>query len=156
MKMTMINSGLKRLIHDVYGYESPYSLFHIASQRWCQDVNYHFYMVHRVTALCSEGLMFRRSYVWKVLCLEGSIIRRFYIQKVLCSENICSEGPIFGRFYVQKVLYSDVLRRSYIFRKSFVLCCNKLTTFSFRYRTPPHFATTPTRYNNWIHYLYKH
>ena len=57
--------------------------------------------------LCSEGSIFRRSYVQKVLCSEGSIFRRSYVQKVLCSENICSKGPIFRRFYVQKVLYSE-------------------------------------------------
>ena len=39
-----------------------------------------------VTALCSEGPMFRRSYVQKVLCSEGSIFRRFYVENVLCSE----------------------------------------------------------------------
>ena len=48
------------------------------------------------------------------LCSEGSIFRRFYVQKVLCSEKNCSKGPIFRRFYVQKVLYSDLFRRSYI------------------------------------------
>ena len=48
-----------------------------------------------VTALCSEGPMFRRSYVQKVLCSEGPLFRRFYVQKVLCSE-----GSIFRRFYV--------------------------------------------------------
>ena len=58
-----------------------------------------------VTALCSEGSMFRRFYVQKifvqkVLCSEGSIFRRSYVQKVLCSE-----GPIFR--YIQKVLYSE-------------------------------------------------
>ena len=47
----------------------------------------------RVTALCSEGPLLRRSYVQKVLCSEGSIFRRFYVQKVLCSE-----------IFVQKVL----------------------------------------------------
>ena len=50
--------------------------------------------------LCSEGSIFRRSYVQKVLCSEGPIFRRSYVQKVLCSENICSERPIFRRFYV--------------------------------------------------------
>ena len=49
----------------------------------------------QVTALCSEGPMFRRSYVQKVLCSEGPLFRRFYVQKVLCSE-----GSIFRRFYV--------------------------------------------------------
>ena len=71
-----------------------------------------------VTALCSEGSMFRRFYVLKifvqkvtgymfrrfyiqkVLCSEGPIFRRSYVQKVLCSESICSKGPIFRRFYV--------------------------------------------------------
>ena len=43
--------------------------------------------------LCSEGPLFRRSYVQKVLCSESSIFRRFYVQKVLCSE-----------IFVQKVL----------------------------------------------------
>ena len=83
-------------------------------------------LFYGVTALCSEGSMFRRFYVQKifvqkVLCSEGSIFRRSYVQKVLCSE-----GPIFTRFYVQKVLcskknvkkvlYSEgsMLRRSYI------------------------------------------
>ena len=88
-----------------------------------------------VTALCSEGSMFRKFYVpkifvQKVLCSEGSIFRRSYVQKVLCSE-----GPMFRRSYVQKifvqkVLYSEgsMFRRSYIqiysegpiFRKFFV------------------------------------
>ena len=89
-----------------------------------------------VTALCSEGSMFRRFYVQKifvqkVLCSEGSIFRRSYVQKVLCSEK-----------NVKKVLYSEgsMLRRSYIqiysegpiFRKFFVLCRNKPTSFSSR------------------------
>ena len=56
-----------------------------------------------VTALCSEGPMFRRSYIQKVLCSEGPLFRRFYVQKVLCSE-----GSIFRRFYVQKVLCSEI------------------------------------------------
>ena len=64
--------------------------------------------------LCSEGSIFRKSNVQKVLCSEGPMFRRSYIQKVLCSENICSKGPIFRKFYVQKVLYSDIFRRSYI------------------------------------------
>ena len=55
-----------------------------------------------VTALCSEGPKFRRSYVQKVLCSEGPLFRRSYVQKVLCSE-----GSIFIRFYVQKVLCSE-------------------------------------------------
>ena len=71
-----------------------------------------------VTALCSESPMFRRFsvqkiFVKKVLCSEGSIFRRSYVQKVLCSE-----GSIFRRFYVQKVLHSDILRRSYIQKKT--------------------------------------
>ena len=45
-----------------------------------------------VTALCSEGPMFRRFYVQKVLCSEGPMFRRFYVQKVLCSE-----GPMFRK-----------------------------------------------------------
>ena len=56
-----------------------------------------------VTALCSEGPMFRRSYVQKVLCSEGPLFRRSYVQKVLCSE-----GSIFRRFYVEKVLCSEI------------------------------------------------
>ena len=81
---------------------------------------------HLVTALCSEGSMFRRFYiqkifVQKVLCSENPIFRRSYVQKVLCSEGpmfrkylfkrsyiqkvLCSEGPIFR--YIQKVLYSE-------------------------------------------------
>ena len=56
-----------------------------------------------VTALCSEGPMFRRSYVRKVLCSDGPLFRRSYVQKVLCSE-----GSIFRRFYVQKVLCSEI------------------------------------------------
>ena len=84
------------------------------------------YMYIKVTALCSEGSMFRRFYVQKifvqkVLCSEGPIYRRSYVQKVLCSEGpmfrkylfkrsyiqkvLCSEGPIFR--YIQKVLYSE-------------------------------------------------
>ena len=56
-----------------------------------------------VTALCSEGPMFRRSYVQKVLCSEGPVFRRSYVQKVLCSES-----SIFRRFDVQKVLCSEI------------------------------------------------
>ena len=56
-----------------------------------------------VTALYSEGPMFRRSYVQKVLCSEGPLFRRSYVPKVLCSE-----GSIFRRFYVQKVLCSKI------------------------------------------------
>ena len=56
-----------------------------------------------VTALCSEGPMFRRSYVWKVLCSEGLLFRRSYVQKVRCSES-----SIFRRFYVQKVICSEI------------------------------------------------
>ena len=59
--------------------------------------------IRAVTALCSEGPMFRRSYVQKVLCSEGPLFRRFYVQKVLCSE-----GFIFRRFYVQKVPCSEI------------------------------------------------
>ena len=98
-------------------------------------------MVHLVTALYSEDSMFRRFcvqkylskrfYVQKVLYSEGPMFRRSYVQKVPCSENMSSKGPLFRRFYVQKVLYSDMFGRSYI-QKSFVLCWNKLTSFSFR------------------------
>ena len=56
-----------------------------------------------VTALCSEGPMFRRSYVQKVLCSEGPLFRRLYVQKILCSE-----GSMFRRFYIQKVLCSEI------------------------------------------------
>ena len=56
-----------------------------------------------VTALCSEGPLFRRFYIHKVLCSEGPLFRRSYVQKVLCSE-----GSIFWRFYVQKVLCSEI------------------------------------------------
>ena len=60
------------------------------------------HVLSSVTALCSEGPMFRRSYVQKVLCSEGPLFRRSYVQKVLCSEgpmfrNICSEGPMFRK-----------------------------------------------------------
>ena len=55
-----------------------------------------------VTALCSEGSMFRRFYIQEVVCSEGSMFRRSYIQKVLSSE-----GPIFR--YIEKVLYSENL-----------------------------------------------
>ena len=102
--------------------------------------------LYLVTALCSEGSMFRRFYaqkifVQKVLCSEGSIFRRSYVQKVLYSE-----GPMFRRSYVQKkivqkVLYSEgsMFRRSYIqiysegpiFRKFVVLCRKKHTSFNF-------------------------
>ena len=70
-----------------------------------------------VTALCSEGSMFRRFYVQKifvqkVLCSEGSIFRRFYVQKVLCSE-----GPIFRR----KVLCLEVpMFRKYLFKRFYI------------------------------------
>ena len=60
-------------------------------------------LIISVTALCSEGPMFRRSYVQKVLCSEGPLFRRPHVQKVLCSE-----GSIFRRFYVQKVLCSEI------------------------------------------------
>ena len=60
-------------------------------------------MDYTVTALCSEGPMFRRSYAQKVLCSEGPLFRRFYVQK-----DLCSEGSIFRRFYVQKVLCSEI------------------------------------------------
>ena len=99
-----------------------------------------------VTALCSEGFMFRkylfkRFYVQKVLYSEGPMFRRFYVQKVLYSE-----GPMFRRSYVQKkivqkVLYSEgsMFRKSYIqiysegpiFRKFFVLCRKKHTSLKF-------------------------
>ena len=46
-----------------------------------------------VTALCSEGSMFRRSYIQKVLCQEGYMFRRFYVHNILRSE-----------IFVQKVL----------------------------------------------------
>ena len=87
-----------------------------------------------VTALCSEGSMFRRFYVQKifvqkVLCSEGPIFRRSFVQKVLCSEKLCSKRPIFRRFDVQKVLYSDIFRRSYIQK---ILCFMWEKTFSFR------------------------
>ena len=83
-------------------------------------------------ALCSEGPLFRRSYIpkvlysegpmfrnYEVLCSEGSMFRRFYVPKVLCSEGsmfrkkskvLYSEGSIFRRFYVPKnwkVLFSE-------------------------------------------------
>ena len=51
------------------------------------------YILPAITALCSEGPMFRRPYVQKVLCSEGLLFRRSYVQKVLCSE-----------IFVQKVL----------------------------------------------------
>ena len=84
-------------------------------------------------ALCSEGSIFRSTYVQKVLCSEGSIFRRFYVQKVLCSENICSKGPIFRRFYVQKVLYSDILRRSYIQKKTLFYFGTNIFQFQVNY-----------------------
>ena len=63
----------------------------------------------RVTALCSEGSMFRkylfkRFYVQKVLYSEGPMFRRSYVQKVLYSE-----GPMFRRSYVQKIFVQKVL-----------------------------------------------
>ena len=70
-------------------------------------------MLVLVTALCSEGPMFRRFYIQKVLysegpmfrniCSEGPLFRRSYVQKVLCLE-----GSIFRRFYIQKVLCSEI------------------------------------------------
>ena len=73
--------------------------------------------------LCSEGPVFRRSYVPK---LRGSMFRRFYVPKVLCSEGsmfrrfyvpkvLCSEGSMFRRFYVPNVLCSEgsMFRRFY-------------------------------------------
>ena len=74
-----------------------------------------------VTALCSEGSMFRRFYVQKVLCSEnicwkGSLFRRFYIQKALCSE-----GSMFRRSYIQKVLCSEgPIFRKYLFKRSYI------------------------------------
>ena len=80
---------------------------------------------HMVSALYSEGSMFRkylfkRVCVQKVLYSEGLMFRRFYVQKVLYSE-----GPMFRRSYVQ--IYSE----GPIFRKFFVVCRKKHTSFSF-------------------------
>ena len=69
-----------------------------------------------VTALCSEGSMFRRSFVQKVLCSEGSMFRRLYVQKVLYSE-----GSMFRRSYVQKVLCSEIIVQK-------VLCLERTAT----------------------------
>ena len=80
-----------------------------------------------MTALCSEGSMFRRFYVQKifvqkVLCSEGPMFRRSFVQKVLYSVQeknvqkvLYSEGSMFRRFYIQ--IYSE----GPIFRKFFVL-----------------------------------
>ena len=77
--------------------------FFFSLARLKSDQQQHLTVLKKVTALCSEGPMFRRSYVQKVLCSEGSMFRRLYIQKVLCSEgpmfrNICSEGPMFRKY----------------------------------------------------------
>ena len=65
-----------------------------------------------VTALCSEGSMFRRFYVQKiflqkVLCSEGSMFRRSYVQKVLFSEGSMFRKKLFKRSYIHKVLFSE-------------------------------------------------
>ena len=111
-------------------------------------------------ALCSEGPIFRRSYLQKVLCSENicsesPMFRWSHIQKILCSEspmfrNICLEGPIlrrsymfkrsyiqkylFGRFYIQKLLCSEgpIFRRSFLFRRSYA--GTHFHLFSFRYK----------------------
>ena len=77
--------------------------------------------------------MFRRPYaqkifVLKVLCSEGSIFRRSYVQKVQCSE----------RSYIQKVLYSE----SPVFRKKILYSDNSLfyveKTYIFQFQVNCH------------------
>ena len=52
---------------------------------------------------CSDGPIFRRSFVQKVLCLEGSMFRKNSLQ-----------GPIFKRSCVPKVLCSERLMLEHI------------------------------------------
>ena len=83
----------------------------------------------KVTALCSEGPMFRRSHVQKVLCSEGPLFRRFYVQKVLCSE-----GSIFRRFYVQKVQCLEIFVQKVLCLEStgdYLICQFQLGTQRF-------------------------
>ena len=80
------------------------------------------------TVLYSEGPMFRRSYVLKVLYSEGPMFRRSYVQKIFVQKVVHSEGSMFRRSYIQ--IYSGP-----IFRKIFVLCRKKSTSFSFRWTT---------------------
>ena len=77
--------------------------------------------------------MLRRPYVQKifvlkVLCSEGSIFRRSYVQKVQCSE----------RSYIQKVLYSE----SPVFRKKILYLDNSLfyveKTYIFQFQVNCH------------------
>ena len=86
-----------------------YPSFLLVTQQW-------YVLTGSVTALCSEGPMFRRSYVQKVLCSEGLLFKRFYVQKVLCSE-----GSIFRRFYVQKVLCSEIFVQKVLWLESTLL-----------------------------------
>ena len=116
-------------------------------------------------ALCSEGPIFRRSYVQKVLCSEnicseGPMFRWYHIQKIICSESPMSE------IFVQKVLYSkgpicskdtifrniclesSISRRSYVQKVLYsedpfywVLCWNTFSSFSFRYKNISRFVS---------------
>ena len=58
------------------------------------------------------------------LCSEGPIFRRSYLQKVLCSENICSEGPMFKWSHIQKILCSkDPIFRNICLEGSIAYSC---------------------------------
>ena len=116
-------------------YMHLYEVFELLHPADCQ-------MVFSVTALCSEGPMFRSSYVQKVLCSEGPLFRRSYAQKVLCSEGplfrrsyaqkvLCSEGSIFRRFYVQKILCSEI-------------CVQKVIKYGWLFVS-----------SHWVHYVFE-
>ena len=67
--------------------------------------------------LCSEGPIFRRSYVPK---LRGYMFRWFYFPKVLCSE--CA---MLRRFYVPNVLCSE--KKSKVLYIPMIPCSKKWT-----------------------------
>ena len=88
--------------------------------------------------LCSEGPLFRRSYVQDffmsyVLFLENPMFRRSYVKTcsmfrrslfgMFCvQKGLCSEYPIFSRSYVLKILVQKVLcSDALIFRSFYVL-----------------------------------
>ena len=76
---------------------------------FCKKIGYVRIINVNVMAPCSEGYIFRRSYVQKVeLCSEDPLFRRFYVQKVLCSDgpmfrNICAEGPMVRKSYIDYI-----------------------------------------------------
>ena len=117
---------------------------------WVNSISPAGWLPYVQKVLCSEGSMFRkylfkRFYVQKVLYSEGSMFRRSYVQKVLISEGLMFRRSYVQKIFVQKILYSEgsMFRRSYIqiysegpiFRKFFVWCRKKFTSFSFRLTT---------------------